>query len=63
MIKRLYLKFSNKNSIKTDLYITNNFFLMNNPLLIQYKLNFQDWITTKKYSKGLQKLFEMAEEI
>jgi pimeloyl-ACP methyl ester carboxylesterase len=28
-----------------------------------HDLNFQDWITTKKYSEGLQKLFETAAEI
>lgn len=28
-----------------------------------HDLNFQDWITTKKYSEGLQKLFETSAEI
>ncbi|MDR1153106.1 MAG: alpha/beta fold hydrolase [Bacteroidales bacterium] len=45
-------KTCNKTNLKTFVFDRHN-----------HDLNFQDWITTKKYSEGLQKLFEISAEI
>ncbi|MDR2009985.1 MAG: hypothetical protein LBQ22_05840 [Bacteroidales bacterium] len=45
-------KTCNKSNLKTFVFDKHN-----------HDLNFQDWITTDKYSEGLQKLFESAKEI
>lgn len=45
-------KTCNKSNLKTFTFDKHN-----------HDLNFQDWITTKTYSEGLQKLFETAKEI
>lgn len=45
-------KTCNKSNLKTFVFEKHN-----------HDLNFQDWITTKKYSEGLQKIFETAAEI
>jgi pimeloyl-ACP methyl ester carboxylesterase len=45
-------KACNKTNLKTFTFDKHN-----------HDLNFQDWITTKKYSEGLQTLFETAKEL
>jgi hypothetical protein len=48
----LRFKTCNKTNLKTFVFDKHN-----------HDLNFQDWIATKKYSEGLQKLFEVSAEI